>query len=84
MLVVVAERAFREAPSFRANPPGAPAYTTLHHDGQRLVFRGGRPAGGEVAGSAAAEGARVTDAEAAAAVGDAAGAEEAEGVGGAG
>ena len=39
MLVVLAERAFGRRPAFSPDPPNAPPYTTLTHDGQRLVLR---------------------------------------------
>jgi hypothetical protein len=86
MLIVVAEHAFGRRPAFQPNPTNALPYTSIVHDGQRLMYRmeGGRPVAPDALGlageaaaeesprSAAVQGAVVTDSEAAAALGGAA------------
>jgi coenzyme A diphosphatase NUDT7 len=73
ILVQVAAAAFGRAPAFAVHPPGCPPYGALAHEGGRLVFRGGGGAAQHAGGSAAEPGAVVTDAEAAAALGEARG-----------
>lgn len=80
MLIVVAEKAFGRRPAFQPTPPNALPYTSIVHDGQRLMYRldgdvlglAGEAAAEESPRSAAVPGAVVTDVEAAAALGGAA------------
>lgn len=81
MLIVTAEKAFCRRPAFQPDPPNALPYHRLVYEGGRLAYRTGEGEEGDALGlaagaatgesprSAAVQGALVTEAEAAAALG---------------